>query len=73
MAGMAGCRKGEKHYRCRGSHRTERQIKMLLARDPQIHDGGTPRGCFCLCITEGEAEFLNNNDIKVTLDKRFVR
>lgn len=62
-----------KKYRVRGSHRTERQIKALLGHDPQICNGFLPRGCFSLTLTEEEFELLKANDIKVTIDRRFVK
>lgn len=62
-----------KTYRVRGSHRTERQIRALLGHDPDIHAGMLPRGNFNLRLTEAEFELLKANDIKVTIDRRFVK
>ena len=43
-----------KVYNVRGSHRTEKQIKTLLNKDPDIHSGMTGKGSFCVRITEEE-------------------
>ena len=52
-------------YKVRGSHRTEREIKSLLGRDPEIHTGMAGKGGFCLRITEEEHKLLRDNGIKV--------
>ena len=52
-------------YKVRGSHRTERDIKSLLGRDPDIHSGFAGKGAFCLVITEEEHKLLRDNGIKV--------
>ena len=61
-----------KRYRVKGSHRTEREIMQLLGRDPGIHNGYLPRGNFNLDLTEKEFAILKENDIKITIDKRFI-
>lgn len=62
-----------KTYRVRGSHRTEKEIRILLGRDPEIHSGMLPKGCFNLKITEAEFELLKVHGIAVTIDKRFAK
>lgn len=54
-----------KCYKIRGSHRTEREVKSLLGRDPDIHSGNAGKGAFCCWITEEEHKKLKDNDIKV--------
>ena len=56
---------GTKTYKIRGSHRTEREVKRILGRDPEIHSGGAGRGGFCVRVTEEEYKLLTDNDIKI--------
>ncbi len=52
-------------YKCRGSHRAERQIKTILGCDPDIHSGLAGRGAFCLRITPTEREQLIKEGFKI--------
>jgi hypothetical protein len=61
-----------KRYRVRGSHRTEREIRRILGRDPAICNGFLPKGNFNVTLTRAEFELLKEQSIKVTIDKRFV-
>ena len=53
-----------KTYGVTGSHRTEREIKFLLGRDPEIHAGMRKSG-FCVRVTKDEHQALKQNGIKI--------
>lgn len=63
--------KEKKFYRVRGSHRTEREIRTILGKDPDIRSGFLPRGNFNVTLSENEFQTLKEHNIKVSLDKRF--
>lgn len=52
-------------YKVRGSHRTERNIKSFLNRDPDIHSGFAGGGVFCVKITEKERDSLKSKGFKI--------
>ena len=52
-------------YKIRGSHRTEREVKQILDRDPEIHSGNAGKGAFCVRVTEAEYKLLTDNGIKI--------
>jgi hypothetical protein len=53
-------------YKCRGSHRTEREIKSILGKDPGIHSGFAGKGAFCLTLTQSEYGKLKAAGIKLS-------
>ena len=61
-----------KTYKVTGSHRTERIIKTILGRDPDIHSGMLGKGRFCIKATGSEYQQLIKSGIKISIDKRFI-
>ena len=62
----------KKFYRVRGSYRTEREIKTILGKNPNICSGFLPKGNFNVTLSENEFQILKKHNIKITLDKRFI-
>ena len=58
-------------YKVRGSHRTERNIRNLLGRDPDIHSGFAGKGAFCIRVSEKERNVLSENGFKIAAKKSF--
>ena len=56
-------------YKIRGSHRTERQVKSFLGRNPDIHSGFAGKGAFCVRVTEQEHNALKTNGFKIATKK----
>ena len=55
-----------KTYGVTGSHRTEKEIKCLIGRDPEVHSGMRKSG-FCVRVTIEEHYKLRKNGIKINL------
>lgn len=60
-----------KTYKVRGSHRTQKEIKLLLGRDPDLHSGFAGRGAFCVRVTAEEHKLLKENGIKINSKKDY--
>ena len=60
-----------KPYKVRGSHRTEKQIKLLLGRNPDIHSGFAGKGAFCVVVTDSEYALLKINGFKIATKKEY--
>lgn len=54
-----------KEYKIRGSHRTEREVKQILDKDPDIHSGNAGKGAFCVWVTVEEHKILKEAGIKI--------